>query len=172
MQEIPMHEVTALSFKSVNSGAILGVGNHNVTVAEVVTAYPKSGAFADPTPQLKVLFKSNEDGKQFTEWYNTRGYVRFNELAKADLESGRFSSQEGYAIDKSTGARIIDVKRTEQALSIIGKLGCDAGIALNTDFVPTDLIGKKLTIIVGTDDRMNLRVKSTRKESKVTSEVF
>lgn len=161
-----------LTFKADNSGALLGQGTHNCIITEVVESLPQSGEFEDPTPQLKTVFKCITTGKIFSEWYNTRGYVRFKELSEVDKNSNRFTAKDGYAIDKTTGHRLIDSKRTEQALGIINKLGADAGIPLKTEFTEDDLIGRQVAIVIGPDERMNLRVKSTRKVTQMAEAGF
>ena len=150
-----------MTFVSQNSGALLGAGTHTCRIHSISPSTPKSPGFTDPTPQLKTVFKT-PDGKMFTEWYNTLGYMRFEELSPEDKKSGRFGTIDGFAIDKNTGKRMIDEDRTKAARGIFGKLALDAGIPLGTSFKPSDLIDREVVIVIGEDDRKKLIVKGTR----------
>lgn len=159
-----MDNLNNLVLKSANNGALLGEGSHSVTIAEVSPSMPKGQAFNDPTPQLKIVYK-DANGKQFTEWYNTKGYQRYEDLSAKDKQSSLFGSNKGYAVVLATGARVEDPARTESALNILNKVGHDAGIEAGKTFQPIDLIGRKLVIQIGASndgEYNNLRVKGTR----------
>jgi len=141
-----------------NVSSLLQEGNHVVTIKGYKETASKANAgYNDVTEQIAVSLE-NAAGKFITMWLNTKGYKRFSQLTEKEVASGKFGnssddeSVDGYAVDKKTGCRIEDEEKTASALSIIGKLAQDAGMAigleLSLDELMDELVGREVGIAV------------------------
>lgn len=158
-----MDNILDVVFKSVERVSnLLGLGNHAVTIESIEPTVAKSDDWSDLTPQLAIKFKA-EDGKSFTGYYNMAGFKRYEELTDKEQKSGKFdvAGEEGYAVDAKTKERVRDEDRTEQSMSIIGNVACDAGIEAGKEFGLADLQGTELGIYIENNDRDNPRIKYT-----------
>ncbi|MFA6917044.1 MAG: hypothetical protein WC222_11650 [Parachlamydiales bacterium] len=144
------------------------VGAYDVIVKQVkeVTDHDSnlSGAqkenyrFADVHDQLAVTFirMDNLPGI-ITHRFNTRGWVRFDEMSAKQQKSYTKDEVKGYAISKKTGMRVEDPARTVQCSNILNqflnKLSKN-GTAIIDDLIATGhldigmLVGTNCTITV------------------------
>lgn len=152
---------------------LLGIGEHVVTVTEVSEKQSAANPeYADRTPQLQVVFKT-EDGKQTTGWYNMLGYKRFSELSEEDQVSGAYSAstEQGYAIDNKSNERVTSEENTNAALSILGKLGDDCGLAtgetISLEQFSKTIFGCQVGISIAANNRNQTRVQFSMRPDQV-----
>lgn len=148
----------------------LNAGTHLVTIdsVELDEAHTDT-SHADPTPQLKIVFKNGE-GRFFTAWMNLKGYRKFEDLTPAEKKSNKFKvDASGYAIDAKK-VRLENVENTKRAQSIIGRIGVDCGIEEGEEFAPEDLIGRELGIKIEANSQDNLRLVYSMPASKVDAQ--
>lgn len=160
-------EPTELVFTAESTGRLLGPGSHTVTIEEISLSTPKyeNSVFKDKHDQIKTVFIDENTGMQHTEWFNTKGFARYEDLAEADKRSGKFEDVSGFAVNKSTGLRVIDPQRTKSAMSIFAKLGLDCGVPKGETFKPAELVGESVVIIIGEDTyggKVQTKLQSTR----------
>lgn len=147
----------ALVFTARNAvGKIIDTaGQYLASISEVsMDEAVGDGSHKDKTPQLKVVF--DIAGKRFTNWYNLKGYKKFEDLTAAEKKVHTASAQ-GYAVDKK-GYRVENEENTKKAMSIIERLGLDAGIEAGESFQPEDLVSREVGINIEKNAQGNLRV--------------
>lgn len=153
-----------MKFTVKNSNTFLPEGKHIVSVHSISPDQPKESAdWKDRTPQLKVTFKEPKSGFQFSNWYNTKGYTKFEDLTTKQQQSGKYEARgdQGYAVEIKTGMRVVSEENTEKAINIIANLGYACGFDADKQISVEDLHGKTCGITIGPNDRMNNRVKGT-----------
>lgn len=145
-----------------NVSKLLGIGEHAVTIESMEpTEAAPSADYVDKTPQLKVVFKA-EDGRQFTTWFNLKGYRSFDKLSAAEQKSGKYiNSDGGFAVDKKTRKRIEDADNTAAAMSILGKLAADCGTPEGEEIELESLVGEQVGIHISLNNRNKPRVQYT-----------
>jgi hypothetical protein len=139
--------------------------------AEEVTA-SESNEWTDLTQQLRIGFRNLETGAKMSHWYNLNSFVRYNDLTDKQKQSGKFESrgEEGYAVDKKSGKRLIvppskdpinAPSGTDKCMNILNTLAYNAGLPQGDSFTESDLIGQKVGIVVKNNNRGNARVVGT-----------
>jgi len=158
--------------------APLAIGKHNVEIKNIqLVEYSKPDEngepmFSDPTPRLAVNL-ANKAG-QITQWFNLKGYKTFEDLSETNKESGKFISlgENGYAVNKATGARVEDKKKTADCGEILGKLAFDAGIAEDDEAEIEDLVGTSIIVAVRLDSKDEVEVHYTARIKEAVSDDF
>ena len=157
-----------MKFKSQDSSPLIAVGEHLAIIDKVYLGEAEgNGRYNDKTEQLVVVFMAAK--KLITRWFNLKGYEVDPDEKTIKDDSGR--DIPNYLIDKQ-GNRIEDEKNTEACLRIIGQLGCDAGIASDEDFEPSDLEGLEVGISVIEDSsfgKARLKVAYTLPAERVSA---
>lgn len=142
---------------------LLTEGRHACEIVAVApTEAAESAEWKDRTPQLKATFR-DEQGFQFSAWYNLLGYERYADLNKKDQQSGKFISvgEEGYAVVKATKKRVTSPENTEKAMSILEGLAFNSGIGAGEEITEVDLVGRRVGIIIAPNNNGQNRVKGT-----------
>jgi hypothetical protein len=149
-----------------DNSALLGAGEHRVTIKEVYSATAKaSDLYKDQTEQLAVVFQ-DENGKIITRWYNLKGYELNAKAPTRTDEQGR--EVPNYAISKD-GSRVENVANTEKALRIVAQLAIHAGFEEGEELDVSELTGKSLGIMVQRDEAFGSnKVAYTMSASKVS----
>lgn len=153
----------AIAITSKQTTNLLPEGRHACEIVAVApTEAAESVSWKDRTPQLKVTFRDNQ-GFQFSAWYNLLGYERYADLTKKDQQSGKFESvsEEGYAVVKSTKKRVSSPENTEKAMSILEGLAFNSGIGAGEEITEADLVGRNVGIIIAPNNGGQNRVKGT-----------
>ena len=77
----------------------------------------------DPVPQLAVVAVSTEGKGGITHRFNGCGYVKFDDLSKKDVESGKFEDVKGYAVTEKDGHKVRkeDPVKTQSCLNILNQ---------------------------------------------------
>ena len=87
----------------------------------------------DAVPQLAIVAMSKEGKGGITHRFNGSGYVRYDELSKAQLKSGKYEDCNGYAVLEQDGhkVRTEDPAKTESCKNILNQffsaLGMEEG---------------------------------------------
>lgn len=108
------------------------IGSHDVIVKQAVEvtdhdanlsgAQKENYRFSDFHDQIAVTFiRKDKQPGIITHRYNTKGWVRYDELSPADRKSFKRDEEKGYAINKKTGMRVEDDKRTADCNNILNQ---------------------------------------------------
>ena len=149
-----------MEFISQSNSALIASGHHLATISKVYVDKASTGQ-----EQLAVEFIA--DGKKITRWYNLKGFKISTESPTTKDASGR--TVPNYLTGKN-GKRLEDPAKTASCKSMIGDLGCSAGIPLGNKFDPAILEGEQVGIFVDEEDTgfgPRLKVKYTMLASRV-----
>lgn len=138
------------------TGGLLQKGLHLVTITEVSKKNARSikDAYEDETPQIEVKFKN--DKGVINHWFNLKGYMSLADLEEAgqevpegyDIRSSGNGKSENYLVNIATGHRLENPDKTDKAVEIFLNFANDAGIPVDEEFAPADLIGLTVGISV------------------------
>jgi hypothetical protein len=137
---------------------IIALGLSAVVISAISeTLAKKSDQWNDQTPQLEVTFE-DEEGKSLKHWFNLQGYQ-----TKADFEGKVVpkniefrSSEKGneeYAVDTTTGNRLVSESKTAECEAIIGYFVGDTGVDIGEETDANSLMGSAVGIMVRENSR-------------------
>lgn len=156
----------------------LGEGDHIVRITEVELVksgsklsdeeYLAENGHKDRTEQLRIVCKNDKGQQQI--WLNLQGFAKMEDVP-AEKQNDFFpTGEEGYATNKQTLIRAKSKAKTESALSIIGALGGNSGLPVDSQFSHTDLIGRTVGIRLQKNSLGNIRLKTSMPAAATTVE--
>jgi len=111
----------------------------------------KSRKWIDSHAQLAVTF----GGKTgvLTNRFNSKGFIRYDELTTEQIASGKFTNADGYACITNKDGELVrceSVDRTTQCINILNKFAFALGIAEGEDLVEaiTRAIAEKSELVI------------------------
>jgi hypothetical protein len=131
--------------------------------------------FAEPTPQVGVMFeciagKYGESHAHIPARFNLIGYKRKSDYSDQEWLASGLEEHEGYAVQmtpEGEKVRIVDEKRTKQAVSILAaSIGAIYNAEANDDGTPYDQIDLQIDVEDGLDLFGNVVMKKDLKDPK------
>jgi len=122
------------------------------------TAKDELPQWENATPQLAVTVVASEEGKNggMTHRFNGCGYRKYDELTKAEKDSGKYEDIDGYACytdDEGDMIREEDPDRTEKCANIINQFASALQIEEGEDLMPAlnraieDQVAFRVTVV-------------------------